>query len=244
MAVFWALTTGWRLRADLKVAEEKDVKKKIAVLAFAPVMLYGCATQVENRVPVVDSGTRLSTGAPVAAVQQPSAPVVATRTQNEVVQVMTPPEAGLPAIDTGSITVDPQAARLETGSVSTPVVATSAPAIASQSSAAQVEAPVLALLSTAQQQRGTGDLNGAASSLERAQRIAPREPQVLYRLAEIRLMQGDAAQAEQLAQRGLSYSAGKPALQAGLWDLIAEARDKQGNASGAAEARQKARAFM
>lgn len=106
------------------------------------------------------------------------------------------------------------------------------------------DAPVQALLSTAQQQRGKGDLNGAASSLERALRIAPQEPQVLYRLSEIRLMQGDLAQAEQLAQRGLSYSSGRPALQAGLWDLIAEAREKQGNSQGAAEARQKARAFM
>lgn len=75
-------------------------------------------------------------------------------------------------------------------------------------------------------------------------RIAPQEPQVLYRLSEIRLMQGDAAQSEQLAQRGLAYSGGRPALQAGLWDLIAEAREKQGNTAGAAEARQKSRAFM
>src|SRR3990167_9432609 len=44
----------------------------------------------------------------------------------------------------------------------------------------QLDGPVLALLTTAQQQQGSGDLNGAASSLERAQRIAPREPQVLY----------------------------------------------------------------
>lgn len=170
----------------------------------------------------------------------PSTPV-----QNEVIQVMTPPEVGMPAIETGSLQpIQVEMARVETGSRSEPAVANSAPAIASQGAQPSIEAPVLALLDTAQQQRGGGDLNGAAASLERAQRIAPREPQVLYRLAEIRLMQGDAAQAEQLAQRGLSYSAGKPALQAGLWDLIAEARDKQGNSAGAAEARQKARAFM
>jgi len=72
-------------------------------------------------------------------------------------------------------------------------------------------------------------------------RIAPREPQVFYRLAQVRLAQGDAAQAEQMAQRGLSYAAGRPTLQAGLWELIARAREQQGNAAGAAEARQKAR---
>ena len=92
----------------------------------------------------------------------------------------------------------------------------------------------------AQQQQGGGDLNGASSSLERAQRIAPREPQVLYRLAEVRLAQGDAAQAEQLARRGLTYASGRPSLQTGLWGLIAQARERQGDPAGAAEARQQA----
>lgn len=105
----------------------------------------------------------------------------------------------------------------------------------------QLDGPVLALLTTAQQQQGGGDLNGAASSLERAQRIAPREPQVLYRLAEVRLAQGDAAQAEQFARRGLSYASGRPALQASLWNLIAQARERQGDAAGAAQAREQAR---
>lgn len=108
----------------------------------------------------------------------------------------------------------------------------------------QLDGPVLALLTTAQQQQGGGDLNGAAASLERAQRIAPREPQVLYRLAQIRLNQGDAAQAEQLSRRALSYAAGRPTLQAGLWDLIAQARDKQGDPAGAAQARQRAKVSL
>lgn len=105
----------------------------------------------------------------------------------------------------------------------------------------QLDGPVLALLTTAQTQQGSGDFNGAASSLERAQRIAPREPQVLYRLAQVRLAQGDAAQAEQLARRALTYANGRPSLQAELWNTIAQAREKQGDSAGAALARQKAR---
>ncbi|MDH4555530.1 tetratricopeptide repeat protein [Pseudomonas sp. BN417] len=105
----------------------------------------------------------------------------------------------------------------------------------------QLDGPVLALLTTAQQQQGGGDLNGAAASLERAQRIAPREPQVLYRLAEVRLAQGDAAQAEQFARRALTYANGRPAMQASLWDLIARSRDRQGDPSGAALARDRAK---
>jgi predicted Zn-dependent protease len=108
----------------------------------------------------------------------------------------------------------------------------------------QLDGPVLALLTTAQQQQGGGDLNGAASSLERAQRIAPREPQVLFRLAQVRLAQGDAVQAEQLSRRALSYASGRPALQASLWELIAQARERQGNAAGAAQARERARMTM
>jgi len=104
----------------------------------------------------------------------------------------------------------------------------------------QLDGPVLALLTTAQQQQGGGDFNGAASSLERAQRIAPREPQVLFRLAQVRLSQGDAPQAEQLARRALTYANGRPDLQAELWNTIAQAREKQGDSAGAALARQKA----
>jgi len=105
----------------------------------------------------------------------------------------------------------------------------------------QLDGPVLALLTTAQSQQGSGDFNGAASSLERAQRIAPREPQVLFRLAQVRLSQGDAPQAEQLARRALTYANGRPSLQSELWNTIAQAREKQGDSAGAALARQKAR---
>ncbi|MBA1204913.1 hypothetical protein G7009_24660 [Pseudomonas capeferrum] len=117
----------------------------------------------------------------------------------------------------------------------------STPAPSSLSADEQLDGPVLALLTTAQQQQGTGDFNGASSSLERAQRIAPREPQVLFRLAQVRLAQGDAAQSEQLARRALTYANGRPNLQAELWNIIAQAREKQGDSAGAALARQKAK---
>nr|WP_329604762.1 tetratricopeptide repeat protein [Pseudomonas fulva] len=115
-----------------------------------------------------------------------------------------------------------------------------APSGSSLSADEQLDGPVLALLTTARQQQGGGDFNGASSSLERAQRIAPREPQVLFRLAQVRLAQGDAAQAEQLARRALTYASGRPDLQSELWNVIAQAREKQGDSAGAALARQKA----
>ena len=64
------------------------------------------------------------------------------------------------------------------------------------------------------------------------------------RLAQVRLEQGDAAQAEQLAQRGLSYASGRPALQASLWGLVADARERQGDSAGAAQARERAKVAL
>lgn len=155
-------------------------------------------------------------------------------------------------ISTGPITTNPNPIAdepFDIASMSSTPDASSAPtgiprsntAAGSLSADEQLDGPVLALLTTAQQQQGSGDFNGASSSLERAQRIAPREPQVLFRLAQVRLSQGDAAQAEQLARRALTYANGRPDLQAELWNTIAQAREKQGDSAGAALARQKAR---
>lgn len=155
-------------------------------------------------------------------------------------------------ISTGPITTNPNPIAdepFDIASMSSTPAASSAPtgiprgntAAGSLSADEQLDGPVLALLTTAQQQQGSGDFNGASSSLERAQRIAPREPQVLFRLAQVRLSQGDAAQAEQLARRALTYANGRPDLQAELWNTIAQAREKQGDSAGAALARQKAR---
>lgn len=219
-------------------------KMMCAVLLGAGV-LAGCASTSPREIPVVESGTRLSPG-PLRDVGEGASAVVNQGEESSVVTVMTPPEAGLPAIAAGEYPSTPIQVDAGSGAdlFDSPAAIAVDPVPEVTSASRTIAAPVQALLNTAQQQRANGDLNGAASSLERALRIAPQEPQVLYRLSEIRLMQGDAAQAEQLAQRGLSYSSGRAGLQAGLWDLIAEARDKQGNSQGAAEARQKARAFM
>nr|WP_178117970.1 tetratricopeptide repeat protein [Pseudomonas sp. R5(2019)] len=153
-------------------------------------------------------------------------------------------------IDTTPINTAPSnTAPISTGSYSAPVTAPSVSAPTGiprgtgggLSADEQLDGPVLALLTTAQKQQSGGDLNGASSSLERAQRIAPREPQVLYRLAQVRLAQGDGPQAEQFARRALTYANGRPDLQASLWNTIAQAREKQGDSAGAALARQKAR---
>ena len=242
-----------------------------AVSALA--LLNGCASVPQGSIPVVDSGVPVSNNERVSAQRtagnypQATAPRAAQTqsiTEDSGVVVMIP--GGGAAVSTpissepftpGPITPGPAAAPISTGSY-TPSTAYSAPApiipsgvpsgIPSSSGALaadeQLDGPVLALLTTAQQQQASGDLNGASSSLERAQRVAPREPQVLYRLAQVRMAQGDAAQAEQFARRGLTFANGRPDLQASLWGLIAQAREKQGDAAGAALARQKAKVSL
>ena len=231
----------------------------------ASVVLTGCASVPRGSIPVVDAGSPASQqrqdgagGYGGSAAQPQSVPqdsgvvVMVPGAAGSSAPIQTFPAPGAPSagitgsapLSTGPITTEP----LSSGSYSAPAPAPSMPSgIPSSGGLAadeQLDGPVLALLTAAQQQQGSGDLNGAASSLERAQRIAPREPQVLYRLAEVRLAQGDAAQAEQFARRGLSYASGRPALQASLWNLIAQARERQGDPAGAAQARERARVSL
>lgn len=244
------------------------MNKWLIPVLTASVVLGGCASVPRGSIPVVDSGSSAYeqddrpgggyNNAPAQA-QQPQA-----MPEDSGVVVMVPgggapsapidtyaAPAGAPA-NGGGLTFDEPP--LSSEPLGSPSYGNSAPSQPSTPSGIpsgntggglaadeQLDGPVLALLTSAQQQQTGGDLNGAASSLERAQRIAPREPQVLYRLAEVRLAQGDAAQAEQFARRGLSYANGRPALQASLWDLIAKARQQQGDAAGAAQARERAR---
>lgn len=88
-----------------------------------------------------------------------------------------------------------------------------------------------------------GDVELAAVNLERAQRLAPQSAVVYQRLASVRLRQKRPAEAEQLARKALAY-ASSPAQQAALWQLIATARQSQGQHAQAQEARAKAAALQ
>lgn len=230
-------------------------------------LLGGCSSVQRGSIPVVDSGTAVSSNDRISTTggfrqtvtQRPAQARAQAMPQDSGVVVMVP---GGGATTSAPISAEPWTPGPSTSGPidSTPVQAApvtqstynmpSTPSGIPSSNAGglsadeQLDGPVLALLTTAQQQQAGGDLNGASSSLERAQRVAPREPQVLYRLAQVRMAQGDAPQAEQFARRGLSLANGRPDLQANLWNLIGDAREKQGDAAGAAQARQKAKVSL
>jgi tetratricopeptide (TPR) repeat protein len=81
----------------------------------------------------------------------------------------------------------------------------------------------------------------AASLLERALRIEPRNARIWYRLARVRMAQGQYRQAASLAAKSNSLASHDAPMQASNWRLIAEARDKLGQRDMAREAMQKAR---
>ncbi|WP_085689814.1 MULTISPECIES: M48 family metallopeptidase [unclassified Pseudomonas] len=241
-----------------------------AVTAVA--LLSGCSTVQRGSIPVVDAGTAVSNSERISAnggfrqttVKRPAQAQTQAIPQGDTgVVVMVPGGAAasapistspiVPGPASGGITPGPynpsavESAPISSGSYSMPSTPSGIPSASSGgglSADEQLDGPVLALLTTAQQQQAGGDLNGASSSLERAQRVAPREPQVLYRLAQVRMAQGDAPQAEQTARRALTMANGRPDLQASLWELIAQAREKQGDSAGATLARQKAKVSL
>ncbi|RMP66019.1 hypothetical protein ALQ18_01713 [Pseudomonas marginalis pv. marginalis] len=237
-----------------------------AITALA--LLNGCASVQRGSIPVVDSSSAVSNNDRISAnggfrqtvVKRPAQATPQAIPQDSGVVVMVPgggaaaaapisAEPWTPGPSTsGPIDTAPvQTAPVNQGTYNMPSTPSGIPSSSSAgglSADEQLDGPVLSLLTTAQQQQAGGDLNGASSSLERAQRVAPREPQVLYRLAQVRLAQGDAPQAEQFARRGLSLANGRPDLQANLWALIGDARAAQGDAAGAAQARQKAKVSL
>lgn len=92
------------------------------------------------------------------------------------------------------------------------------------------------LLDQAARKAAAGDTKGAIVLAERALRTEPRNPHAWYRLAELYLKQGDAARAEQHAQKSIRLARGDRSLQAQAWHLIERTRRLAGNPAGAREA--------
>lgn len=97
-----------------------------------------------------------------------------------------------------------------------------------------------ALARQAEQQRQSGDYAGAAASLERSLRIAPREAYLWNRLARVRLEQGQAAQAGNLASRSNDLAGDTPNVKQDNWRVIAESKRRSGDIAGATEAEKRA----
>ena len=95
---------------------------------------------------------------------------------------------------------------------------------------------VIALLDRAKLDLGAGQREAAGASLERALRIEPRNPWLWYELAQLRLAQGQYAQAVSLSHKSISFAGRDKSLQALNWRLVGNGRIAQGNPTGAEQA--------
>lgn len=95
------------------------------------------------------------------------------------------------------------------------------------------------LMASARQQQQGGQWDTAASSLERALRIEPRNPTLWSRLAEIKFEQRDWQAAIQLAAKSNTLSGPNEQLRRRNWYLMANSHDALGNIDAAAKFRQK-----
>lgn len=100
---------------------------------------------------------------------------------------------------------------------------------------------VQTLIKDANNAVAAGQLDKAASSLERAVRIEPNNAGIWYDLAQIRLHQNRYAETENLAKKSIGLAGEGSSLAKRNYKLIAASRNAQGDSSGAMDAESKSR---
>lgn len=124
---------------------------------------------------------------------------------------------------------------------SMPVLPPPEPAPLPQAPTARPVNPALqSLVAQAEQRQRQGDAATAASLLERAIRIAPRDPAGYEALSQLRWQQGRMQEAEQLALRALALPQLTAEEKQRLWQRVADCRQARGDETGADSARQRA----
>ena len=100
------------------------------------------------------------------------------------------------------------------------------------------------LLADAGEAERTGDYGQAASYLERALRIQPRDPEILQSMAEVQLQMKDYEQALNFASRSYDIGPRVGEICSRNWRTISVSREYLGDHSGSAEAEKKATVCM
>lgn len=91
-----------------------------------------------------------------------------------------------------------------------------------------LSAATQSLVARARSLLAQGDPDGASATLDRALRIEPSNPLLWVELGHVRLVEGDAHQAESCAHKALALAAGDRRAQARAGHLLAEALRAQG----------------
>ena len=91
------------------------------------------------------------------------------------------------------------------------------------------------LVTQAHSLAGRGDLPGASSTLDRALRIEPSNPLLWIEMGRIRLLEGDAHQAETCGRKAFALAGGDQRALSGAGHLLADALRTQGRNQEASE---------
>ncbi|MBK1718750.1 tetratricopeptide repeat protein [Thiocystis violacea] len=183
------------------------------------------AQQTPARPPVATPGGTPGPQEPRTPPQRPDGQQVAKADPKVQLPATAPPKTGSPAPPPAPPAPPPApVAPLPPSRVAAPNLPPAADSLATQ----------------AEQQRQSGDFTGAAASLERSLRIAPRESYLWNRLARVRMEQGQSAQAGNLAARSNDLAGDKADLKKDNWRIIAESKRRAGDVAGAGEADKRA----
>lgn len=230
------------------------MKNKVLLCLFPAVLLStGCSTVSEQQPPK-----------PVAKVVKPKQPlppkVPAQKPQPYAAKKQAPATATY-AIDDGksNFKVEPSLPEFRAEPLTPPVdpvpevpaagavaIAPALPAFSVEEARIPTGTPpaVVALLTEAERNRASGNLDAAVVSTERALRIDSRNPTLTYKLAQLRIKQNKPQLAEELAGKAALLAGGDLDLKRKSWLLIAEARRMQQNYQGAKEAKAKSESFF
>jgi len=147
-----------------------------------------------------------------------------------------------PASKKKSKPVDPGSKETKLAVIQDPVILKQEE-VAIRPQSAQSSNVVVALLSDADMSYQQGNYDESVVIIERALRIEPRNPLLLYKLAVIRLQQGQPDLAENLAKKSELLAEGNAQLKKKNWLLIAKAREQKNDQQGANAARKRAQQY-
>jgi tetratricopeptide (TPR) repeat protein len=97
-----------------------------------------------------------------------------------------------------------------------------------------------ALVAQAHKQATGGNYEPAAATIERALRIEPENPLLWIELGQIRLSEGNAAQADGMGRKAVALATGDATAQSSAWRLIADSLRARQRNQEAAEADKRA----
>jgi tetratricopeptide (TPR) repeat protein len=225
--------------------------KRLVIICSLSTLLAGCSTFYGSQPPAPVYGSQPKSQKPSAATQNRSKSHSASSKETVKTQPLKEfsiihPEA-IPFSDVPPVQSTPQQPAAVTHDqpllLSSPPPPPELAAFEPMEATAPLSPAVSALVLAANQNSRSGDLELAASSLERAIRIEPRNANLFYKLALLRLKQEKPRLAEDLAKKSALLAANDNKLKKHCWLLIAHIRETQQNFAGAKEARNKSDSF-